>query len=71
MKHEGQRRAIFLRYLGEVAGAVSRINQADRDRLYERLLEVAKRRTVAGRREARRPRPARRGRGRRFRQGAC
>ena len=31
VKHQGQRRAIFLRYLGEVAGAVSRINQADRD----------------------------------------
>jgi DNA topoisomerase-6 subunit B len=46
VKHEGQRRAIFLRYLGEVAGAVSRINQADRERLYQRLLEVARRRTV-------------------------
>ncbi len=46
VKHEGQRRAIFLRYLGEVAGAVSRINQSDRDRLYKRLLEVARRRTV-------------------------
>ena len=46
VKHEGQRRQIFLRYLGEVAGAVSRINGADRDRLYERLLEVAKKRTL-------------------------
>ncbi len=46
VKHEGQRRAIFLRYLGEVATAVSRINQSDRDRLHHRLLEVARRRTV-------------------------
>ena len=33
VKHEGQRRAIFLRYLGEVADAVSRINRTDRDAL--------------------------------------
>ena len=46
VKHEGQRRAIFLRYLGEVAGAVSRINGADRDRLHQRLLDVAKKRTL-------------------------
>jgi DNA topoisomerase-6 subunit B len=46
VKHEGQRRAIFLRYLGEVATAVSLINQADRAWLYERLLEVAKRHTT-------------------------
>jgi DNA topoisomerase-6 subunit B len=45
VKHEGQRRTIFLRYLGEVAGAVSHINQADREALYQRLLAVAKRRT--------------------------
>jgi DNA topoisomerase-6 subunit B len=46
VKHEGQRRSIFLRYLGEVADAVSGINKSDRDKLYERLLEVAKKRTV-------------------------
>ena len=46
VKHEGQRRNIFLRYIGEVATAVSRINAADRDGLYQRLLEVAKRRTA-------------------------
>ncbi len=46
VKHEGQRRQIFLRYLGEVANAVSGINKSDRDKLYERLLEVAKQRTV-------------------------
>jgi len=43
--HEGERRSIFLRYLGEVATAVSHINMADRDKLYEKLLEVAKRKT--------------------------
>jgi len=46
VKHEGQRRAIFLRYLGEVASAVQRINGSDRDQLYEKLLAVAKRRTA-------------------------
>jgi DNA topoisomerase-6 subunit B len=43
---EGQRRSIFLRYLGEVAGAVSQINGADRAKLYEQLLAVAKKRTA-------------------------
>ncbi|MEN6457989.1 MAG: DNA topoisomerase VI subunit B [Thermoguttaceae bacterium] len=46
VRHEGQRRQIFLRYLGEVASAVSRINQTNRDKLYEQLLEVAKKRTA-------------------------
>ena len=46
VKQEGERRNIFLRYLGEVATAVSGINQADRDRLYQRLVEVAKRKTA-------------------------
>jgi DNA topoisomerase-6 subunit B len=46
VKHEGQRREVFLRYLGEVATAVSRIRRADRDGLYEKLLAVAKRRTL-------------------------
>jgi DNA topoisomerase-6 subunit B len=46
VKHEGERRSLFLRYLGEVATAVSQINQTDRDALYERLLKVAKRKTV-------------------------
>jgi DNA topoisomerase-6 subunit B len=43
---EGQRRSIFLRYLGEVAGAVSQINGVDRAKLYEQLLAVAKKRTA-------------------------
>jgi DNA topoisomerase-6 subunit B len=45
VKQEGQRRNVFLRYLGEVAAAVSDINRADREALYERLLHVAKRKT--------------------------
>jgi len=43
---EGQRRNIFLRYLGEVASAVSDINGTDRDDLYARLLEVARKKTA-------------------------
>jgi len=46
VKQEGERRNVFLRYLGEVATAVSQINGADREKLYERLLEVAKRKTA-------------------------
>lgn len=46
VKHEGQRRNVFLRYLGEVAGAVSRINRTDRQQLYEKLLAVARKRTL-------------------------
>lgn len=44
-RHEGERRNLFMRYLGEVATAVSRINHTDRQALYERLMEVAKRKT--------------------------
>ncbi len=46
VKQEGDRRSIFLRYLGEVARAVSDINQADRDDLYNQLLLVAKKKTA-------------------------
>jgi len=46
VKHEGERRSVFLRYLSEVATAVSRINQTDRDKLYQRLLLVAKKKTA-------------------------
>lgn len=46
VRHEGERRTVFLRYLGEVAGAVSRINRTDRGELYDRLLRVAKKRTA-------------------------
>jgi DNA topoisomerase-6 subunit B len=46
VKQQGERRQIFLRYLGEVAAAVSEINAADRGQLYEQLLSVAKKRTA-------------------------
>lgn len=46
VKQEGERRSIFLRYLGEVATAVAKINGANRDKLYEQLLAVAKRKTI-------------------------
>jgi DNA topoisomerase VI subunit B len=46
VRHEGERRNLFLRYIGEVATAVSRINATDRDKLYEQLLAVAKKRTA-------------------------
>ena len=46
VRQEGERRNLFLRYLGEVATAVSRINRADRQKLYDQLLEVAKKRTA-------------------------
>jgi DNA topoisomerase VI subunit B len=43
---EGQRRTIFLRYLGEVATAVAQINGQDRGKLYEQLLAVARKKTA-------------------------
>jgi DNA topoisomerase-6 subunit B len=46
VRQEGERRNIFLRYLGEVATAVSHINRTDRKKLYDQLLEVAKRKTA-------------------------
>ena len=46
VKQEGERRDVFLRYLGEVANAVSQINQTDRDELYNNLLKVATQRTA-------------------------
>ncbi len=45
VRHEGDRRNVFLRYLGEVAKAVSEINQADRKELYDTLLKVARKKT--------------------------
>jgi len=46
VKQEGERRSIFLRYLGEVADAVSLINGANKKALYENLLKVAKKKTA-------------------------
>ena len=48
VRQEGERRSIFLRYLGEVASAVSAIREFDdkkRKGLYEKLLGVAKKKT--------------------------
>ncbi len=46
VRQEGERRNIFLRYLGEVATAVNEINSRhDRSKLYDALLKVAKRKT--------------------------
>lgn len=46
VKQQSDRRQIFLRYLGEVATAVSEINAVDRAALYDQLLSVAKKRTA-------------------------
>ena len=46
VKLEGERRNVFLRYLGEVADAVNEINGTNRDKLYDQLLKVAKRKTA-------------------------
>jgi DNA topoisomerase VI subunit B len=45
VKQEGERRNIFLRYLGEVADAVSDISNTDKNKLYHQLLEVATKKT--------------------------
>lgn len=46
VKQEADRRDVFLRYLGEVATAVSKINQTDRQALYDQLMDVAKLKTA-------------------------
>lgn len=46
MKQQSDRRSIFLRYLGEVAHAVSVLNEADQSDLYQRLLKVASKTTA-------------------------
>jgi len=46
VKQQADRRSIFMRYLGEVADAVSKINGSDRQEVYENLLAVAKRKTA-------------------------
>jgi DNA topoisomerase-6 subunit B len=49
VKQEGERRSIFLRYLGEVAeacGAISDLSEKKKKELYEKLLSVAKRKTA-------------------------
>jgi len=46
VKLQGDRRNVFMRYLKEVADAVSSINDADSDKLYEQLVETAKKKTA-------------------------
>ena len=59
VKQEGERRQIFLRYLGEVATAVSEINDGrSRRQLYEQLLQRREEADGRRRHEARRPRQA-------------
>jgi len=45
VKQQSDRREIFLRYLKEVSTAVSEINGAQRDELYDQLVRVAKKHT--------------------------
>ncbi len=47
VKQEGERRNLFLRYLKEVATAVSKLNNVDRDTLYDQLMTVAHKKTAA------------------------
>jgi len=46
VKHEGERRSIFLRYLGEVATAVSGVNGMNRQELFDALVLAARRKTA-------------------------
>ena len=45
IRQEGERRSIFMRYLGEVAAAVSKINGSEKESVYEDLLKIAQRKT--------------------------
>ena len=46
VKQEGERRSVFLRYLGEVAQAVHGMNGVEKQLVYDKLLEVAKKKTA-------------------------
>ena len=46
VRQQGERRDVFMRYLREVASAVSSMNRSDESKLYESLLAVAKTRTA-------------------------
>ncbi|MGM0487997.1 MAG: DNA topoisomerase VI subunit B [Planctomycetota bacterium] len=46
VKQEGERRNTFLRYLGEVARAVSELNGVDEKEVFSQLMEVARRKTA-------------------------
>jgi len=43
VKQESERRSVFMRYLAEVAGAVSDLNGSDREEIHSNLLRVANR----------------------------
>ena len=45
VKREGERRSVFLRYLGEVADALSEIGGKPRDEIYDDLVAVARHKT--------------------------
>jgi DNA topoisomerase-6 subunit B len=47
MKRQEARRDVFQRYIGEISKAVSEINGTDRAKLYDVLLEQARKRTAA------------------------
>ena len=69
VKQEGERRNIFLRYLGEVATAVSEINRADRQDAVRTTAAGRQKENRRSRRGARRRRQTdRRSRRRRFRR---
>ncbi|MDR2761885.1 MAG: DNA topoisomerase VI subunit B [Planctomycetaceae bacterium] len=46
VKQEGERRSIFLRYLGEVANAISQVKKCDRDSLLNILTNLARQKTA-------------------------
>jgi DNA topoisomerase-6 subunit B len=46
MKREAERRDVFERYIGEISKAVSAVNGADTQKLYDALLAQAKKRTA-------------------------
>ncbi len=46
VSQEGERRSVFLRYLGEVADAISEINGENRAEILENLVTVARRKTA-------------------------
>jgi DNA topoisomerase-6 subunit B len=46
VRQEGERRNLFLRYIGEVATAVSEISEKDREAIYEQLMAVARKKTA-------------------------
>jgi DNA topoisomerase-6 subunit B len=49
VKQEGERRSVFLRYLGEVAdacGVIQEYSDKKREELYQKLLHIAKRKTA-------------------------